>query len=185
MVNNMYTVIFGRDTTQDTSWKMYFIQLLMKSIAGSLPILVALFVSNLVYVLKYAGLFGFLMCFFFPVVLQLRSQWVCRRVFYEQSLKDSGGIIYGHSSASNDNVQIQKSPEEVLPLLNGDGTSQSPSLLQDILQYMTTCYDNRRTLYITPYSNFYSYPMVVLVAGLLGLICLVLTVTSLFVPAQE
>ena len=80
-VNNIYTVVFGRDTSQDTGFKYCLIQRLMKFVAAILPIGIALFVSNLVIVLNYAGIIGFFIAFFFPVVLQLSSQWVCQKTF--------------------------------------------------------------------------------------------------------
>lgn len=186
----MFCVIFGRDTTQDTRWKMYFVQLVMKFFASLFPILVALFISNLIYVLKYAGFFGFLMCFFFPITLQLRSQWKCRTLFYNRMLRGSGDVIYGHNGRSDtlsdsqgNGIQVQKkSSEEVVPLLNSESEPQKLSFLRDIFHYLF--HDSRQELYFTPYSSIYSYPLVVIMTGFLGFFCVVLTLVSLFVSNE-
>ena len=49
----------------------------MRAVVAILPIVCSLFISNLVYILKYGGLVGFLTVFFFPLALQLASQYVC------------------------------------------------------------------------------------------------------------
>ena len=81
MVNNIYTVVLGQDTTQHKGWRYTLIHLGMKFLAAILPIGVSFFVANLVFVTKYAGLIGFFICFYFPIVLQLRSQWFCQKMF--------------------------------------------------------------------------------------------------------
>ena len=82
IVNNLYTVIFCKDTSQVTnSWGTFFVRLLLKFIVSLAPILVAMAISNLFVVLNYAGLMGFFICYFTPTFLQLRSQWVCKQTF--------------------------------------------------------------------------------------------------------
>ena len=94
-VNNIYIVVFGRDSAfARTSCKSYLILQMLKAVVAILPLLVALSVSNLVTVLKYAGLLSFFIAFMIPTVLQIRSQWVCRREFSkvdinQQELHDS------------------------------------------------------------------------------------------------
>jgi len=76
ITNNIYTVFMGQDTTEKPKYRFDpILRLLLRFFAAIIPILAALGISNLVYVLKYAGLFGFGICFFFPTALQLQSIW--------------------------------------------------------------------------------------------------------------
>ena len=59
IVNNLYTVIFCKDTSQVTnSWGTFFVRLLLKFIISLAPILVAMAISNLFVVLCWFN--GFL-----------------------------------------------------------------------------------------------------------------------------
>eukprot|EP00731_Ephydatia_muelleri_P006520 Em0003g768a len=81
MVNNLYQVIMGRDTSQRKHSYDGLILVAMRAVVAILPIVCSLFISNLVYILKYGGLVGFLTAFFFPLALQLASQYKCVKVF--------------------------------------------------------------------------------------------------------
>lgn len=171
IVNNIYTVIFGRDTSQVAGWKHFLLQLLMKFIAAVIPIFVALFVSNLVYVLKYAGLTGFFIAFFFPIVFQLSSQWVCCKTF---------SYMTGDYLANRDrecctslliNSQIQDKKEDT-PLI---GSKNKVTVSQFFFSRKNSY------LYMTPYSTIFSYPLCVLFIAFLSFICITLSVVSLFV----
>lgn len=94
MVNNLYTVLFGRDSSEKCGWCHFAIRVAMRLGGAIIPILVALWISNLHYILNYAGLVGFFICFFFPTVLQLSSQWVCKKTFSDtQHLFPSPGAM--------------------------------------------------------------------------------------------
>ena len=80
MVNNLYQVIMGRDTSQQKHSYDGLILVAMRAVVAILPIVCSLFISNLVYILKYGGLVGFLTAFFFPLALQLASQYKCVKV---------------------------------------------------------------------------------------------------------
>ena len=69
MVNNLYQVIMGRDTSQR---KHSYDVVAMRAVVAILPIVCSLFISNLVYILKYGGLVGFLTAFFFPAGLPVQ-----------------------------------------------------------------------------------------------------------------
>ena len=155
IVNNMYRVIFGRDTSQDHSWRSFFIRLAMKFVAVFLPIVVAFGVSNLVQVLAFAGLMGFFICFFFPTLLQLRSQWVCQKTFEEALL-----------SAHRNSVQAK------------DTTALLPSLTNSnrLASFM-----GKGLCHNTSYSTIFSYPVAVMIIGGMGITCFFLTIASLFV----
>ena len=73
IANNIYTTLFCRDTSRKSKTpKLDFLLLLViKFISAVLPIAAALFVSNLIYVLKYAGLIGFFISFFSPLLSSL------------------------------------------------------------------------------------------------------------------
>ena len=136
----------------------------MKFIAAILPIGIALFVSNLVIVLNYAGIIGFFIAFFFPVVLQLSSQWVCQKTFC-YLLDETNNSL--HDSSQNSSPVIK----EKTPLLLKPNNSISEFLF-------TT---KKSVLYKTPYSLFFSYPVVVLVIGFFSTLTLVFTIASLAV----
>ena len=166
IVNNMYTVVFGKDSSQAPStWATFFIRLLMKFVAAFGPIVVAMGVSNLVLVLNYAGLMGFFICYFFPIVLQLRSQWVCGETFAEVFHRRRGS---DYSSQSSDEDPINTEAAESHPLL--PTWKKKDSLIHN------------RDLYMTPYSTNLSYWPAVVIIGGVGMVVFVLTVISLFVP---
>ena len=160
MVNNLYTVVFGKDLTQaPKTWSTFFIRMAMKLIAALLPILVAMAVSNLVTVLKFAGLIGFFVCFFVPTLLQLSSQWVCKKRFkaslgLQHELEDSA-----HPS-SNATSGVESDSDEKALLMSSSQVKPS-------------------ALYMTPYSTIFSYWPAVVVIGGVGVVLFLLTVASL------
>ena len=148
------------------------IQYTIKVLAATLPMVAALFVSNLVYVLKYAGITGFFICFLFPTALQLRSIWVCSREFESHPVT----------------VEMKKIGE--VPLLKGDAekseTNDSKrerkcsfsSFKKTLLQMFAS--------YQTPYSNrFLSHPIMVSLIGMVGVLLFLLGVCSLAVRPER
>ena len=120
-----------------------------------LPIIAALFIANLVYVVKYGGLLGLFICYFFPIILQLQSQYVCYKTFKEVSLFGKG----------------EKSPlsvSEELPLLAGR-------------QQKISGFRWREGTYYTPYSNVFSHPIIVVMFGVVALVTCGLVIASLTV----
>lgn len=161
MVNNLYTVIFCKDTSQvPNTWATFFVRLLMKFIAALGPIIIAMGVSNLVVVLNYAGLMGFFICFFTPTFLQLLSQYVCRKTFAEV-LADKE-----YSSSHSDSTD-----EDPINLKMGESYPLIPRV-----RY------NTRDLYMTPYSTIFSHWPAVVVIGAVGVALFVMTIVSLFEP---
>ncbi len=158
ITNNIYTVLMGRDSSKSAKHRFgkydLLIQLTMRFLVAILPIMAALFVSNLVYVLKYAGMIGFGMCFFFPTALQLQSQFVCKRLF------------------NRPYIDIKEEEEGFSPNL---GSEEKPLLsVQEA--------PDTRTLYMTPYSNrLLSHPVTVSVLGSLGVLFFILAFSGLFV----
>lgn len=138
----------------------------MKFLAAILPICVAMFVSNLVTVLNYAGLIGFFIAFFFPILLHIRSQWVCVQTFKH---------ISGHHSKLNG----YESDKETSPLLGAQGVTPSHDLVSEVLQFLFTT--KFSSLYKTPYSMYFSYPIFVLVIAFVSFTTLVFTIVSIAV----
>ena len=160
MVNNTYIVVFGKDSAQASkAWTSFFVLLVMKFIAALLPILVAMAVSNLVIVLKYAGLMAFFLAFFIPTCLQLRSQWVCKQTF-------ANVLDTPHSHE----LQESSSTEQFSP---DPATRETHRLISTPLRKSSD-------LYMTPYSNVFSYWPVVLVIGVLEVFLFVLAISGLF-----
>ena len=157
IANNIYIVVIGQDSSKKAKHRFgrydLFIQLGMRFFVALVPIVAALFISNLVYVLKYAGMMGFGICFLFPTLLQLQSQKVCKNLF---------GRSYYVETQEND-----------LAGLKPDSTP-----LMSVQQKV-----NRDTsaLYMTPYSSrLLSHPITVSILGVLGLLLFLLAVIGLF-----
>ena len=158
MVDNIYTVFFGRDSTQaPKTWKIFFIRMGMKFVAAILPIFVAMAVSNLVTVLKFAGLLGFFICFFIPTILQLSSQYVCNKTFKPALLSNQHDTLQDTSF----------SPDE----MSGNSSESAPLISSQV---------KSSDLYMTPYSTIFSYWPAVVVIGIVGAMLFGLTVSSLF-----
>lgn len=82
--NNLFVLFTGSDSTElnkHSYGKLLLVGLRLGT--AILPIIASLFIANLVYVVKYGGLLGLFICYFFPIILQLRSQYVCHKTFRE------------------------------------------------------------------------------------------------------
>lgn len=178
VVNNLYIIITGRDTSAKIPSKRkldFILRLVLRLIVGILPILAALGVANLVYVLKYAGLMGFNICFFFPTVLQWRSMSVCKRKFAPSHISVSG---------SHTKDEEQKS---LLPASSATSaiifTAGQHSLLST-KQLVAGKKD--KSQYMTPYSSVvFSHPIAVILVGVVGGCLFILTVASLGVHPSK
>ena len=194
IVNNLYLVLFGRDTSAKSKFRYeWVILLVLKLVLAVLPMVAALFLSNLVSVLKYAGLLGFFISFFFPTLLQLRSQWMCRQLFpaEEEEEGDEGegegegegkeGKWKGGGDREPNDVGYEgnayaATEDERSKLLNSSGSvpKSSDNPLKKVVGFF------RGSSYMTPYSNrVLSHPFAVVVLGLLGVALFILTLASL------
>ena len=82
--NNLFVLFTGSDTTELHRHKYGKLILIgLRFITATLPIIASLFIANLVYIVTYAGLLGLCICYLFPIMLQLRSQYVCHKTFGE------------------------------------------------------------------------------------------------------
>ena len=168
VVNNLYIIITGHDSSKPPSkkykWFDFFLRIALRLIVAIFPILAAFGVANLVYVLKYAGLMGFNICFFFPTALQLRSVYVCRRRFAPSHISVSGK----HSS--------KEEHQSLLSTPNGIVASKE----QSIVSMKRLEGKEKRLPYMTPYSSrIFSHPVAVVVVGTVGVFFFVLTLASL------
>lgn len=169
VVNNFYIILVGHDTSKPSSnnyrWLDFVMQLTLRIVVAIVPILAALGVANLVYVLKYAGLMGFNICFFFPTILQLRSIYVCKRKFAPSHISISGS----HYN------------EEHQSLLSSTGNGALIATHKQSLVSMKELRGKEKLLqYMTPYSSrLFSHPVVVVVVGVIGVCLFMLTLASL------
>jgi hypothetical protein len=171
VVNNLYLIIMGRDSSKPPLRKNrqldFILRISLRLMVAILPILLAFGVANLVYVLKYAGLLGFNICFFFPTLLQLRSMYVCKRKFTPNHISLSGS----HSD--------EEEQQSLLSAPQGVGTS---TLLST--KHMEGKMGHQR--YTTPYSiTCLSHPVTVVIVGAIGVCWFCLTLASLGVHPTE
>lgn len=175
VVNNLYILITGHDSSKRSKYKFDLVlRVALRLAVAIVPILAAFGVANLIYVLKYAGLLGF-MCYFFPVILQLRSIYVCKKTFSTSYFSVSGPPAEQKGSeAKEKDDDVARKSGEISPVLE----KQSSSLLfaRDLDR------EEKRALYMTPYSVlFFSHPVAVCVVGVVGLALFLLAFSSLFV----
>lgn len=171
VVNNFYIIIVGRDSSKPTSgryrWLDFALRITLRLIVAIVPILASMGVANLIYVLKYAGLMGFFICFFFPTILQTRSIYVCKRVFVPSQISLSGS----HSNAEKQSLLSSLEPNEA---------AEISSLKHSLLSAKKLKGKERLFTYMTPYSNrCCSHWLVILLVGVLGGCLFVLALASL------
>lgn len=82
LVNNIYIIIMGRDTSEQGEWRFdWLLRVILRLVASITPILAAMGMANLIYVITYGGLTGYIVCYFFPAILQLSSIRACKKKF--------------------------------------------------------------------------------------------------------
>lgn len=171
VVNNIYLIVMGHDTSKPPlrqyKWFDFSLRIFLRLVVAILPILAALGVANLVYVLKYAGLIGFNICFFFPTILQWRSISVCKRKFAPSHISISGS---------------HRDDEEHQSLLSSSESAVISARNQSLLSTKQVKGKEGRQQYMTPYSiAVLSHPVSVLIVGVIGLCLFILTLVSLVV----
>ena len=173
-VNNLYMIFTGRDTSKKPKWKLdWLFRFSLRLVSAVLPLLASFGVANLIYVLKYAGLFGFGICFFFPTILQLRSIYVCMKKF--------AGVHVSLSGSHSKSQDQESSSTEMKGAITGVDQEQSPLLSIQELEGK-----DKRHLYMTPYSNVVlSHPIFVSIIGVVGVALFLLAVISLFIEPHK
>ena len=148
--NNLYSVLMCRDTSEAVdNWRNRFGKLIFRFCTAFIPIIGALFVSNLVSVLHLAGLFAFISQFAVPIMCQYQSKRLCSKL---ENLSHSEIDMINNSPLHKNRM-------------NG---------LFNVFtkQFLFT------TQAKTPYSGWYSCNFVVIVIGLLALACTGLSIAS-------
>lgn len=141
-----------------------------------------MFISNLVYILKYAGLIGFIVVFFVPITFQLSSQWLCYNTFGYMVVDENNKICTPCKEISKNELELkgmnvtEESEEE--SLLPENMKQQKQVTIEKVFDYFFSC--KNTFLYTTPYSTFMGHPLCVLFILLLAVICFILTIVSLF-----
>lgn len=151
--NNLLVIFTGSDSTELNKHKYgRLILIVLRLLTAALPIVASLFIANLVYIVTYAGLLGLCICYLFPIILQLRSQYVCHKTFGEVFSEVTSSSVGG----------------EELPLLAGRHHRASG------LRWKVKTY-------YTPYSNIFSHPFIVIIFGVVALVTCGLIIGSLTV----
>ena len=195
IVNNLYIFITGQDTSKEPKYRFdWFLQVFLRFVNAILPVLAAFGVANLIYVLKYAGLVGF-MCFMFPFLLQIKSIYTCKQRFsmFHVSLSGSHSTLQQEPSGTRSRSG-SRSPVQQGSTNNGEDGKEtegkdtkvqsliSPNLEKRIFSFS----DKDKALYTTPYSNIlFSNPVVVWIVGFVGSGVFLLACLSLFLHPKK
>lgn len=168
MVNNLYLIVTGRDTSEKASWGYdSLFRFTLRFVSAVLPLLAAMGIANLIYILKYAGLFGFAIALFFPAVLQLASIYSCNKTFNPVLPTERTPLI----------IQNERSIEfsfrsMIRNVISGLG----------LLEFRK---ENRKS-HVTHYSRgFLSHPLFVIVVIFIGFWLFVMACTSLGISPQK
>ena len=148
-----------------------------------LPIVCSLFISNLIYILKYAGLMGFMTALLFPLLLQLASQYKCVKVFGKPSdAAARGSPLEPHTDTEMEVLKKEGvDGEEGAQLTDGSdddlggGKSKKGKSVRS----------KGKPMYMTPYSiPCLSHPVTVVMLGLSGGAVFVTALVSLAYSVQ-
>jgi hypothetical protein len=192
MVNNIYTVITGNDTSKQPKWKYdWILRFSLRFVAALLPLIAAFGIANLIYVLKYAGLVGFGVCFLYPTVLQLRSTFICIKKFsitsVQLSLTNSNSSTTSKSKAelkTGDSSELINDKDAKPESRGEEDTTRKMS--QEKAPLLEEEPKNKRHLYMTPYSNrVLSHPVFVGIIAAVEVCLFILSLVGLFVQPQK
>ena len=159
IVNNVYMALTGRDTSEKARSKYdWILRLGLRVTIAVLPLFLAFAAANLVFILQYAGLLGFAIGFLFPVILQLRSIYVCRKYFGQQRKSPKGDVVVIVNTEKTPLVEAADKP----------------------------WYSPKTRHYMTPYSNaIISHPIFVIIIGCIGFSLFVISFVSLFIGPDQ
>ena len=162
IVNNVYGSVVGHDSVEASkSWRRSILLMVMKIVTALIPISVAMFVSNLVTVLKYLGLLELCLSLAFPVLLQLCSQRLCYKTF--KCALDSASVLHESSTFAENTNDNHKESEDSSRLIQP--ATVSPVKPSD--------------LYMTPYSTIFSHWPVVVGIAVIGVVIFVISFISI------
>lgn len=174
MVNNIYIIITGHDTSEHPKWKLdWLLRFILRFTVATIPLAAAFGVSNLIFVLKYAGLLGFGVCFLYPTILQLASTYVCIKEFGQTNARDSSG----------ESTELeQKSQNDELSSVSEEAKGKQEREEKSPLLKERPDKDTKRQFYMTPYSNAVtSHPFFVGTIAVIEACLSVLAIASVFI----
>ena len=170
IANNIYSVFFRQDTGKRSKTCDQLLKVLIRLFAAVIPLAVGFGVSNLVTVLQYTGLTGFLLSFIFPTALQLQSIRVCKRVFR--------GVCTAKTTFRFPAVDsTEKGTKDSMKVGTGAGIVCSQQDKES---------QSESSFYMTPYSTrILSHPIAVAIIGAIGILIFILTIVSLFFKPEK
>ena len=169
IANNIYSVFFRQDTGKRSKRCDQLLKVLIRLFSAVTPLAVAFGISNLVTVLQYSGLPGFILSFVFPFALQLRSIRVCKRIFC--------GVrtVQTFSFMATNSTEQEKS--DSMKLNAGADVIPSPQEKKP---------QNESSLYMTLYSTrILSHPIAVIIIGIIGELLFLLTIAGFFFEPEK
>ena len=152
-------VITGRDTSEKGKWKYdWLLRFFIRFFSAIVPLALGFAAANLVFILTYAGQLGFVTYFLLPVVLQLRSIYVCKKRFSRQLAEPE--------ITSSESIMLSKELESSPLVANAKKESGFT--------------------YMTPYSNIVcSHPIFVAIMGFFGFCFFVISILSIFIGPEK
>ena len=173
MVNNLYLIITGRDTSKEAHWRYdWLFRFILRFVSAVLPLLAAMGIANLIYILKYAGLFGFAIALFFPAVLQLTSIYSCNKTFH----------VYARIPPTEKTPLIIQSEVPIEYSFKFRRMVRKVVYGLGLLEFRK---ENRES-YVTHYSRgFLSHPLFVIVVIFIGFWLFVMACTSIAISPQK
>ena len=156
--NNLYSVMVGRDTSVtelDQGKTDNKRKILYRVVISLTSVILAVFMANLLEIVKVCGIFSFLIVFVFPALLQYKSRRKCKRVFgREDRLTEHAYTIRGwHTDAGR---------KRSWPKMQS-GQSEKE----------------------TPYSSIFSFSLCSILIGCLGLMMLGVTGLTLIMKKTD
>ena len=173
LANNVYIVLMCRDTSETIfSWKDRIGKLSFRFFFAFIPLIGGLFVSNLVTVLNFAGLFAFAMLFFVPITCQFQSKRLCKKEIEDFREVDAQSIFEPLTPrALSLGTESHFSDQSVSPARYSSPSKQGDK--KHALIELLINVDAR-----TPYSGWYSNNLVLIVISLVAVVCFGLAVGS-------
>ena len=173
LANNVYLVLMRRDTSESVlSWKDRIGKLVFRFFFAFIPLIGGLFISNLVTVLNFAGLFAFAMLFFLPILCQFQSKRLCKKQI-EDFREDGVETILGQATPrAPSGTESHFSEQTVSPVRYYSPLRVGP-LKKYNFEQMLLKLEAR-----TPYSGWYSCNLVVVVVCFVAVVCFAMAMAS-------
>ena len=129
LVNNIYIILTGRDTSKEGKWKFDWVLRVILRLFGSItPIFAVMGMANLIYIITYGGLSGYIVCYFFPAILQLTSIHACEKKFSVLSQSTTTRFQTNKETAMK-KKENRTYTDEMTPLNANQKTSGNPSYM--------------------------------------------------------